>query len=85
MTAIMNDHVNRSVFIDLLKTIAITAVVLYHFEFMQYGYLGVDVFLVIAGYFTGKSIQKAHTNGKNSNLVIDISTCSRRFLPGMAL
>lgn len=60
----MNDHVNRSVFIDLLKTIAITAVVLYHFEFMQYGYLGVDVFLVIAGYFTGKSIQKAHTNGK---------------------
>lgn len=60
MTAIENDKTNRSVFIDLLKAIAITVVVLYHFELMQYGYLGVDIFLVVAGFLTGKSIQRAH-------------------------
>lgn len=54
-----NEKTNRSVFFDLLKAAAIMAVVLYHFELMQYGYLGVDVFLVIAGYLTGKSIQRS--------------------------
>lgn len=37
---------------DVLKAIAIIAVVLYHIGICEYGYLGVDIFLVIAGYFT---------------------------------
>ena len=63
MTAIENEKTSRSVFFDLLKAVAIIAVMLYHFELMQYGYLGVDVFLVIAGFLTGKSIQRAHEKG----------------------
>ena len=43
-------------YIDVLKAVAITAVVLYHAGLMSYGYLGVDLFLVIAGYLTTKSL-----------------------------
>lgn len=47
---------NRRNDLDLLKTIAIIAVVFYHFGFFKYGYLGVDIFLVVSGYLTGKSL-----------------------------
>lgn len=43
-------------YLDVLKAIAIIAVVLYHSGFLTYGYLGVDLFLVIAGYLTTKSL-----------------------------
>lgn len=43
---------------DVLKGIAIIAVVLYHLGVCGYGYLGVDIFLVIAGYFTARSMNK---------------------------
>jgi len=46
----------RVQYIDVLKAIAIIAVVLYHAGLMTYGYLGVDIFLVIAGYLTTKSL-----------------------------
>lgn len=46
----------RIKYIDVLKAIAIIAVVLYHTGLMTYGYLGVDLFLVIAGYLTTQSI-----------------------------
>lgn len=46
----------RIKYIDVLKAFAIIAVVLYHTGLMTYGYLGVDLFLVIAGYLTTKSI-----------------------------
>ena len=48
---------------DVLKAIAIVAVVLYDFGISEYGYLGVDIFLVIAGYFTSKSIDNQIVNG----------------------
>ena len=48
----------RVQYYDVLKAIAIIAVVLYHLGACEYGYLGVDIFLVIAGYFTSKSIDK---------------------------
>ena len=48
----------RNDYYDVIKAIAIIAVVLYHFGISEYGYLGVDIFLVIAGYFTSKSIDK---------------------------
>lgn len=46
----------RIKYIDVLKAFAIIAVVLYHSGFMTYGYLGVDLFLVISGYLTTKSL-----------------------------
>lgn len=54
----------RSYRIDALKSIAIIAVVLYHFGggYLTYGYLGVDIFFVVSGYFMMKSIDKAMQN-----------------------
>lgn len=49
------DHM-RIKYIDVLKAFAIIAVVLYHTGLMTYGYLGVDLFLVVAGYLTTKSL-----------------------------
>ena len=46
----------RIKYIDVLKAFAIIAVVCYHTGLMTYGYLGVDLFLVIAGYLTTKSL-----------------------------
>lgn len=46
----------RHKYIDVLKALAIIAVVLYHTGLMTYGYLGVDLFLVIAGFLTTKSL-----------------------------
>ncbi len=42
--------------LDVLKALAVIAVVLYHLGFLEYGYLGVDIFLVIAGFLTTKSL-----------------------------
>ena len=49
--------------IDVLKAFAIIAVVLYHSGYMTYGYLGVDVFLVISGYLTTKSLLRRLLGG----------------------
>lgn len=46
----------RHKYLDVLKAIAIIAVVLYHSGYSTYGYLGVDLFLVIAGYLTTRSL-----------------------------
>ena len=46
----------RSSKIDVLKGLAIIGVVLYHAGYVQYGYIGVEIFLVIAGYLTAKGI-----------------------------
>lgn len=52
---------SRNYRIDVLKAVAIVAVVLYHFGggYLTYGYLGVDIFFVISGYFMMKSISNA--------------------------
>ena len=52
----------RNNYFDVLKAVAIIEVVLYHFGISEYGYLGVDIFLVIAGYFTSKSIDNQIVN-----------------------
>ena len=52
----------RSRYFDVIKAIAIIAVVLYHLGICEFGYLGVDIFLVIAGYFTSKSVEKQIVN-----------------------
>lgn len=49
----------RSKYIDVLKATAIIVVVLYHSGFLTYGYLGVDLFLVINGYFITKGLNRS--------------------------
>ncbi len=56
----------RLYILDMLKGIAILGVVFYHANLFSYGYLGVDIFLVIAGYFTTKSIVNQYNNGSFS-------------------
>lgn len=56
----------RIKYIDVLKAFAIIAVVLYHAGVMTYGYLGVDLFLVIAGFLTTKSLYKTLVVNKPS-------------------
>lgn len=48
----------RQNYLDVLKAFAIIAVVFYHYGLLLNGYLGVDLFLVIAGYLTTKSLYK---------------------------
>lgn len=43
-------------YIDVLKAVAIIAVVLYHAGILTYGYLGVDLFLVIGGFMITRSL-----------------------------
>lgn len=49
----------RSSKIDFLKGFAILCVVFFHMGLLKYGYLGVDIFLVVAGYLTARSLLKA--------------------------
>lgn len=53
----------RNVLLDLLKALAIVAVVLYHCGLLPYGYLGVDIFLVINGFLIAKSILREEQKG----------------------
>ena len=47
----------RLMYIDVLKTVAIVAVVLYHAGILGYGYLGVDVFLFLSGFLVTKQFE----------------------------
>ena len=58
---------NRAAHLDVLKAIAIIAVVLYHSGFLTYGYLGVDLFLAINGYLITKGLVK-NTLGKDARV-----------------
>ena len=65
--------VQRFAYLDVLKAIAVIAVVLYHVGFLKYGYLGVDIFLVIAGFLTTKSL----ADGKKGYAVAAGFACGR--------
>ena len=47
----------RNLLIDEIKGLSIIAVIVFHLGLFKYGYLGVDVFLVVAGFLTAKSAQ----------------------------
>ena len=50
--------------IDLLKGLSILAVVFYHIGILESGYLGVDIFFVIAGFLTIPKIVEQIQNGQ---------------------
>ena len=54
---------SRNNTLDFFKGIAIIAVVLYHAGILTYGYLGVEIFLVIGGYLITKSILHTYERG----------------------
>ena len=57
---------NRRIFIiDILRLIAVSLVLLFHFfpHNFYFGFIGVDVFFVISGYVIALSIQKSDING----------------------
>jgi peptidoglycan/LPS O-acetylase OafA/YrhL len=51
----VKENNSRSFLLDFLKGIAINAVILYHSGLFTYGYLGVEIFLVVGGYLTTKA------------------------------
>lgn len=57
-------------YLDVMKAMAIIAVVLYHTGYMTYGYLGVDVFLVINGYLLAKGFSSLNSIGGGCKFLI---------------
>ena len=57
-------QLHRLAYLDVLRAIAVIAVVLYHFGLLPYGYLGVDVFLMVGGFLVTKSLQKRSEGGR---------------------
>lgn len=62
-------------YLDVLKAVAIIAVVLYHVGYMQYGYLGVDIFLVVNGFLLLRAFRDMKTLKRGGNFLI------KRILP----
>ncbi len=85
MTAVKknsNKPTERNLWLDMLKAFAILAVVFYHLGVLPFGYLGVDLFLVINGYLITKSMQRNYAIGQRfSYIPFLISRLSRLWLP----
>lgn len=75
----------RVAYLDVLKAFAIIAVVLYHSGFLTYGYLGVDLFLVIGGYLITHSLMKrVFGEGKSGYWRFEFSRVARLLPPLLA-
>lgn len=72
---------SRNPSLDVVKAVAILAVVLYHAGACPRGFLGVDVFLVLAGFFTAKASLRL-INGGGGKYLIDRAF---RLLPTLLL
>ena len=59
----MSKTILRNTDLDILKAIAIIAVVFYHMELLPLGYLGVDIFLVINGFLVTKGLDYSLSQG----------------------
>ena len=74
----------RLEYLDVLKAAAITAVFLYHSGFMPFGYLGVDIFLVVNGYLVTNSLNKrflaGETNDGSSFRILDFRVDIKKYL-----
>lgn len=70
----------RNVNVDVLKAVAIVAVVLYHLGsgILPFGYLGVDIFFVISGYFIMRSMQSEYLEGEKHRYFYTLFSRIRR-------
>lgn len=70
----MDDNLlsKRNYRIDLLKAVAILEVILYHSGNLSNRYLGVEVFLVVAGYFLMRSYLKVKDKKSFQIMATDI-------------
>jgi peptidoglycan/LPS O-acetylase OafA/YrhL len=59
---------NRVPSIDLLRGLATVAVVLFHFGWLPYGYLGVDLFFVLSGLLVSRQLILELRQGKKIDL-----------------
>ncbi|MBX3192222.1 MAG: acyltransferase [Labilithrix sp.] len=50
--------------VDVLRGIAVIAVVLFHFGVLPYGYIGVDLFFVVSGFLVGRPLARTVIQGK---------------------
>jgi peptidoglycan/LPS O-acetylase OafA/YrhL len=68
--------------IDLLRAIAVIAVVIFHFQeaWLPSGYLGVDLFFVISGFVITLQIAKQHKEG-SFNMIAFFQRRIKRILP----
>lgn len=71
---------NRLWELDVLKGIAIIAVVLYHANLFKFGYLGVDLFLVINGYLITLSLLRAGEKKEKFSVLNYIEYLQKRIL-----
>lgn len=62
-------HNTRIYIIDVLRFFAVLIVVLFHFfpKYFSFGYIGVDIFLVISGFVIAKSVK--NIKGNNPSLI----------------
>jgi len=74
----------RNDIVDILKGLAIISVILYHLGILKYGYLGVDVFFVISGYWAAIGLEKDFRLNKFSYWQYLNKKLSRLW-PGLAL
>lgn len=66
--------------VDGLRAISVLAVVFFHFGWLHYGYLGVDVFFVISGYLITRILYQTKVEGTFSLLEFYVRR-ARRILP----
>lgn len=80
MTYSGTKYPNRISSLDFIKGISIIGIILYHFGFLTFGYLGVDVFLVISGFLIIPSVIK-HLELNDFSLLKWLYKRLVRFLP----
>ncbi len=78
--AVVEHKASRNHNVDMLKAVAIIAVILYHLgnDILPFGYLGVDIFFVISGYFLMAGMEKERQQGKNHRYFYTLFTRIKR-------
>lgn len=73
----------KNIGIDILKTIAIISVVLYHINGQRFpgGFIGVDLFFVISGYLLSNSLVKEYKKNKTIDFFGNITKKIRQLWP----